>query len=126
MSTHPMTEAIVLGAGTAGLRSAQTGVTGIEAVDRLIHPSSLLGPSRSHIVTSCSHGFPPRVRGVPASSGFPLLAPNSRASIDTISWHESAPGLRKGGDSNSRDGGCPPAGFQDRCIQPLCHPSQRD
>ena len=31
--------------------------------------------------------------------------------------------LRKGGDSNSRDGGCPPAGFQDRCIQPLCHPS---
>ena len=32
--------------------------------------------------------------------------------------------LRKGGDSNSRDGGCPPAGFQDRCIQPLCHPSR--
>jgi peptidylprolyl isomerase len=32
---------------------------------------------------------------------------------------------RKGGDSNSRDGGYPPAGFQDRCIQPLCHPSTR-
>jgi predicted MFS family arabinose efflux permease len=34
-------------------------------------------------------------------------------------------GKRKGGDSNSRDGGYPPAGFQDRCIQPLCHPSER-
>ena len=33
---------------------------------------------------------------------------------------------RKGGDSNSRDGGYPPAGFQDRCIQPLCHPSAID
>src|ERR1700689_4658487 len=30
---------------------------------------------------------------------------------------------RKGGDSNPRGGGCPPAGFQDQCIQPLCHPS---
>jgi hypothetical protein len=33
--------------------------------------------------------------------------------------------LRKGGDSNSRGEGYPPAGFQDRCIQPLCHPSMR-
>ena len=30
---------------------------------------------------------------------------------------------RRGGDSNSRDGGYPPNGFQDRRIQPLCHPS---
>jgi hypothetical protein len=30
---------------------------------------------------------------------------------------------RKGGDSNPRDGGCPSNGFQDRRIQPLCHPS---
>ena len=27
-----------------------------------------------------------------------------------------------GWDSNPRDG-CPPAGFQDRCLQPLGHPS---
>jgi hypothetical protein len=27
--------------------------------------------------------------------------------------------LRKGGDSNSRDGGCPPAGFQDQAILAL-------
>jgi hypothetical protein len=32
---------------------------------------------------------------------------------------------RKGGDSNPRDGGCPSNGFQDRRIQPLCHPSER-
>jgi hypothetical protein len=31
---------------------------------------------------------------------------------------------RKGGDSNPRDGGCPSNGFQDRRIQPLCHPSE--
>jgi hypothetical protein len=30
---------------------------------------------------------------------------------------------RKGGDSNPRSGGYPLAGFQDQCIQPLCHPS---
>ncbi len=29
---------------------------------------------------------------------------------------------RMGWDSNPRDG-CPPAGFQDRCLQPLGHPS---
>jgi hypothetical protein len=38
---------------------------------------------------------------------------------------QSAEKRRKGGDSNPRDGGCPPAGFQDQCIQPLCHPSER-
>ena len=32
---------------------------------------------------------------------------------------------RKGGDSNPRDGVRPPNGFQDRRIQPLCHPSVR-
>jgi hypothetical protein len=30
---------------------------------------------------------------------------------------------RKGRDSNPRDGSTPPNGFQDRRIQPLCHPS---
>ena len=34
------------------------------------------------------------------------------------------PGWRMGWDSNPRDG-CPPAGFQDRCLQPLGHPSRR-
>jgi hypothetical protein len=46
----------------------------------------------------------------------------TQASGPTPHRHEQ----RKGGDSNSRDGGCPPAGFQDRCIQPLCHPSTRN
>jgi hypothetical protein len=31
---------------------------------------------------------------------------------------------RKGRDSNPGDGACPPNGFQDRRIQPLCHPSK--
>ena len=34
------------------------------------------------------------------------------------------PEWRRGWDSNPRDG-CPPAGFQDRCLQPLGHLSSR-
>ena len=35
----------------------------------------------------------------------------------------SATGERRGRDSNPGCGGCPHNGFQDRRIQPLCHPS---
>ena len=38
-------------------------------------------------------------------------------------WQPRAQSERRGWDSNPR--GLSPAGFQDRCIEPLCHPSRR-
>ena len=45
-----------------------------------------------------------------------------RVLVSSNGVRTSVPRWRRGWDSNPR-GACTPAGFQDRCIRPLCHPS---
>ena len=70
-------------------------------------------------------GRPHRDR--PATHRKHLPGPLLPVSLSGCPWlHQGrARGMkgRRGRDSNPRDEVRPPAGFQDQCIQPLCHPS---
>src|ERR1700733_14608852 len=82
-------------------------------------------------LSKCPLAHPPRSNPpLRSSSGppHPCITPSTETCVVVVSF--TLPSAifdlwRKGGDSNPRDGVRPPNGFQDRRIQPLCHPSVR-